>query len=323
MEPPTPPDALLQSGLDKRFFDSVQASTGALMVSPAVSKLARIDILSYCGKLGKMTCFLTSTPEVDNSYLISIWAGPPGVAREGGPIASFSVRRLWVGQYPGLMGMYHMYFRKILYNILLGWDDTEHKCLRAGGILGHVRAYFCVGDEQARKWLHDHIAIWLHGHDNYIWRLQQPGAVQKLEAYINGIISCFIPWPQPYDALANACPAPCGAPLVPTEDFDDARKCVRHKIPNDPPILICTGNSIGTRTPSSKYRRIIFNSTHMVAHILALGIIAYLWAASSELISIFQHNPHFRHEAQGWLESAGERYPGARLVSNGSQRRSI
>lgn len=246
IEAPDPPASLLASGLDKRFFDSVQATTGALMVSPATSKLARIDIMSYCGMLGKPTCFATTTPEVDNSYLISIWAGPPGVSREGGPIASFRTRRMWVGQYPGLMGQYHIHFRNILYNILLGWDDREHKCLREGGILGHVRAYFCVGDEQARKWLHDHIAIWLHGHDNYIWRLQQPGAVQRLEAFIDTIISCVVPWPEQYKAQANLCPAPCNAPLQPTEHFSIARKCVKQKIPSDPPILTCTGSPLGT-----------------------------------------------------------------------------
>jgi hypothetical protein len=112
---------------------------------------------------------------------------------------------------------------------------------KEGGLFGHPRAFFMAIEEQGRLSLHDHILIWLHGHDKMRMRLQQPGGVDEMQKYLDAAITNYLPVPKEREHEMMTCHSRtgCTASLGPhPSNFREAHK-YNHHMGDDPLILQC------------------------------------------------------------------------------------
>jgi hypothetical protein len=99
-------------------------------------------------------------------------------------------------------------------------------------------------EEQGRLSLHDHILVWLHGHDRLRERMLQDGGPERLQQYLDRMLSASLPVPPDRTDASTLCPAAnCNATLGPASVlFGLAHKC-DHGIGHNPPILECNSDT--------------------------------------------------------------------------------
>jgi hypothetical protein len=238
-QPPVP-KSLLRNGITQQFLRNMTFATGKMRHTEEFGRDARKRLWSIVAEEGKPSLFITINPDDTGSLLVHM-------LRPGGQIDDaippLTVRAAYLTHYPGASALAFERFLDVLIGVILGWDDVSKSATAVGGLFGHPRAFFMAIEEQGRLSLHDHILLWLHGHDQLRERLLQPGGPERLQAYLDQTINATLPVPPEKQPAVTLCPtAGCGAPLeeIPLV-FEEARKW-RHKLGKNPFILRCTSD---------------------------------------------------------------------------------
>ena len=240
--------------LGNDFWASMKASCGQMPHSHEGADEARLLCFAYMYKFGKPTLMVTVNPDDTTAILITFLCG-----RDTGSCPELKISKTLMSQYPGLCATNFDHAMMVFINIIVGWDTTAKKPLKAGGLFGIPKAFFGPAEEQARLSLHCHLLVWIRDHCKLVERLTKwdpdteeyvinEEAKTNLELYISRVIQSSVPrshlWTdasqhhiqEQCDIDSNSCTI-CKTELVPTPRFDSFRK--HSNVLHDPALLMC------------------------------------------------------------------------------------
>ena len=236
-QPPVPA-SLLNNGITEDFLRNMTFATGKMRHTEEYGKAARRRLWAMMAEEGKPSLFVTINPDDTGSLLVHL-------LRPGGEIDDaippLQIRAAYLTHYPGASALAFERFLEVLVGVILGWDEASKSATATGGLFGHPRAFFMAIEEQGRLSLHDHILLWLHGHDQLRERLLQPGGPERLQAYLDQALDASLPVPPSKVPAATLCPtAGCNAPLGKNQLLFELAHKFKHNLGSNPRILRCT-----------------------------------------------------------------------------------
>ncbi len=242
---PEPPESLrARLNDDNEFIKGIRACSTALPHTHEAACSARLDNYGYHYKFGKASLFFTLNENDGGSLIVHFLNG-------GNPadeiIPPLTVRTARLSHYPGTQALFHERVVQIIIEEILGWDPVHRRPYDKGGIFGHVKAFFACNEEQCRLSLHSHWLIWLHGHDNFLERMNDEDNRKTLEKYLEATIAASIPWPtKELQQKCNTCPQ-CNMPLVQSKEVmpDARRHRDKRRLKEDPRVLECCHCKVG------------------------------------------------------------------------------
>jgi hypothetical protein len=207
---PPLPQRLINSGITKQFMRSMHFAAGKMRHSDEFGREARKKLWAIMAEECKPSLFVTVNPDDTGSLLIHLLRG----GHIDDAIPPLHIRTGYLTHFPGASALAFERFLEVLIGVIIGWDDVSKSSTAVGGLFGHPRAYFMAIEEQGRLSLHDHILLWLHGHDQLRERLLQKGGVEKLQVFLDRAFETTLPVPADKMRATTHCPARAG-PQVP------------------------------------------------------------------------------------------------------------
>ncbi|KAE8230711.1 hypothetical protein CF326_g4281 [Tilletia indica] len=133
--------------------------------SKAVMNRARADIRAYVGQFGVFQLFLTLTPSTAHSPVFHIFYGDSSIQLDArSPVLpSPSESGVRLADDPVAATDYFHFHIAAVFKFLFGYDMRTQNSTKAGGILGHLKAFVLVKEHTMRGQLHGHILLWLDG----------------------------------------------------------------------------------------------------------------------------------------------------------------
>ncbi|KAE8244560.1 hypothetical protein A4X13_0g6492, partial [Tilletia indica] len=131
--------------------------------SKAAMNRARADIRGYTGLFGVFHLFLTLNPSPLSSPVFQVFYGDSNVQLDVRmpELPPASTRAVRVADDPvAASDFFHFHIAAVMAH-LFGWDFKKKESTEAGGILGHMEAFFLVKEHTMRGQLHGHAIIWL------------------------------------------------------------------------------------------------------------------------------------------------------------------
>jgi hypothetical protein len=207
---------------------------------------ARKRLNAIMAEESRPSLFVTVNPDDTGSLLIHMLRG----GQRDDAIPPLKVRAAYLTNFPGASALAFERFLDILVKIIIGWDAVSMSSTATGGLFGHPRAFFMAIEEQGRLSLHDHILIWLHGHDQLRERLLQDGGVEDMQKYLDAAIQTTLPVPEDrqHEMMTCASKSGCRAPLGPHPTNFNQAKRYEHRMGDKPLILQCTAEDTPRHT---------------------------------------------------------------------------
>ena len=145
------------------FLHDIDAVATKVPHTNEAAKRARTTANAMCHHFGMPSYFLTVTPDDNSSFLlqvlsgedIDISAGAVAEATDSELIDRMKRRKALRLKVPGLCAYVFELIMDIIIEDIVGWNQEKK------GIFGECQAYSKTVEEQARKTLHAHIAIWI------------------------------------------------------------------------------------------------------------------------------------------------------------------
>jgi hypothetical protein len=167
-----------------RCLESVQK---ALPHTDAAARRARqwMDACQHNFGLGGV--FLTGTPDDENSFLVTAYAGMDNCA---GPVdvesmtaetlkAKAKVRKEVRINYPGITALNFEFILDIVIREVIGWDVKKGEPTEKPGLFGVCKAFGGAVEEQGRTSLHVHFIIWIEGFKDYLRTVSSSYTVER------------------------------------------------------------------------------------------------------------------------------------------------
>jgi hypothetical protein len=238
---PKLPRELTSKGITMQFLESMEYCAGKMRHTEEFGRDARKRLRAIMAEESRPSLFVTVNPDDTGSLLIHMLRG----GSRDTAIPPFTVRASYLTHFPGASALAFERFLEVLVQIIIGWDEVSMSSTKEGGLFGHPRAFFMAIEEQGRLSLHDHILIWLHGHDRLRERLLQEDGVAQMQAYLDGAIQTCLPVPEDRESQMRTCASTsgCRAPLGQHPfNFNQAKK-YNHGMDDAPLILQCTAEA--------------------------------------------------------------------------------
>ena len=90
-------------------------------------------------KFGKSTLFITTNQQHNCSIQVHFLCGNHG--GDDNLIPPLEFRNLQEARYPGAQAIFHDHLIDVLVRVILGWDPTNKKPYKSGGLFGFVKAF--------------------------------------------------------------------------------------------------------------------------------------------------------------------------------------
>ncbi|RHZ08481.1 hypothetical protein DYB37_009047 [Aphanomyces astaci] len=190
---------------------SVEYSSSFVWGSNAERRMHRREAFATADHFGQPSLFVTITPNVDGTITLAYLAG------------GIHVKSLFDVEYfkhmPDKATMQQLAMNdnmasatlfdrsiKAFTNVVVGFDKTTGRPRKAGGLFGHVKAYFGMVETQGRGTLHLHLLAWVYGAprstSEFEARLHaDPNYEKMVLKYSEGIVSNALP----LDMLQTTC----------------------------------------------------------------------------------------------------------------------
>ena len=128
-------------------------------------------VSAICVDRGSPSLFWTFTPKPDNSILVAFWL--TNDFRDGkapsiddfmhGDMPAPSATLEFVNKNAVAQAVYYWYCVDVLMEFVFGWDLKANKCLKDGGIFGHIEQLYFGEESQGRLTIHHHGVAWIAG----------------------------------------------------------------------------------------------------------------------------------------------------------------
>ena len=188
--------------IHNQFLKNCKAACGAMPHTEEASKIARSKLNSMYYALGHGSLFVTCNPH--DGCSIDVYFLATGRKDEetenksrkstGPTMPSKALRFKLLETNPGAAALAYERMLQVFLRVFLGCSATG-KCGEKPGIFGYTKAYAGVTEEQARLSLHMHFLVWLHGFEFLTERLRRPGALARLQAYLDKIMTSTFDFP--------------------------------------------------------------------------------------------------------------------------------
>ncbi|KZT34534.1 hypothetical protein SISSUDRAFT_962410, partial [Sistotremastrum suecicum HHB10207 ss-3] len=148
-----------------QLLNRVNTMAAHIPGSHASKLVARNEIRAYMGYFGLPHIYLTMNPNATHSPVFQVMVGDQEVdlSKQFPHLKPGPERAKRLANDPIAAADFFQFCIETLLTELLGWDLDAKRSTEAGGILGHVKAFYGVNEFTNRGQLHGHFVIWLEG----------------------------------------------------------------------------------------------------------------------------------------------------------------